>query len=83
MNDEQTSAQAEGEALPESAAQHPIDTPLRRVFAAEAIDLALGALERWYAAHFHAAALAGRAPITAEEKASLIQHVTEALTPKE
>jgi hypothetical protein len=80
MNDEQTSAQAEGEALPESMWQDAekildcADAGLHRV---------LAAIERWYAAHFHAAATSGRAPISAEDKASLTAHVTEALTPKE
>jgi hypothetical protein len=40
----------------------------------------IDAIERWYAAHFHAAALAGRAPLSAAEKASLAEHVTAALS---
>lgn len=80
MNDETAAGQPEGEALPERferAAEHAIE------YADTGLHSVLAAIERWYAAHFHAAALAGRAPITAEDKASLIQHVTEALTPKE
>lgn len=42
------------------------------------------AVEAWYARHFHKAASSGASPITAEDKASLIQHVTSAVqTPKE
>jgi hypothetical protein len=73
MNDEPVSAQAEGEALPESC----------EIKASIHIDAApvIAAIERWYAAHFHAAALAGRAPITADDKAALIQHVADAVAP--
>ena len=43
----------------------------------------IAAIEQWYAQHFHKAAVAGRPPITAEDKAALIQHVTDAVNPKE
>lgn len=74
MNEDTASAQAEGEALPASLPPPLPDSATQR---------AETAVEAWYAAHFHAAAIAGRAPITAEEKASLIAHVTAAITPKE
>lgn len=74
MNDETESAQAEGEALPDS-----LPPPLP----SEVAQRAVAAVERWYADHYHAAAVAGRPPITAEDKASLIAHVSAALTPKE
>jgi len=74
MNEDTASAQAEGEALPAS-----LPPPLPVAPHPRAIE----AVERWYGAHFHAAAVAGRAPITAEDKASLIAHVSAALTPKE
>lgn len=76
MNDDTAAGQPEGDALPECTVQ-TVD------YADAGLHSVLAAIERWYASHFHAAALAGRAPITAEDKASLIQHVTEALTPKE
>lgn len=38
------------------------------------------AIEQWYAAHFHRAAVEGRAPISAADKAALVQAVTEATT---
>lgn len=82
MNDDIKSAQAEGDALPSfsqppkggffSSAEKTIETDVDRVIAA---------VERWYAAHFHRAALAGTAPITADEKAALIQHVADAVAP--
>jgi hypothetical protein len=73
MNDEPVSAQAEGEALPESC---EIDASIR--VDAEPV---IAAIERWYAEHFHAAVLSGRAPITADDKAALIQHVADAVAP--
>lgn len=76
MNDETIAGQPEGEALP-ARAEAAID------YADTGLHSVLAAIERWYAAHFHATAISGRAPITAEEKASLTAHVTEALTPKE
>jgi hypothetical protein len=75
MNTENASAPAEGEALPVSRfkrADQAVQTDVERVIAA---------VERWYAAHFHAAAIAGRAPITADDKAALIQHVADAVAP--
>lgn len=82
MNDETAAGQPEGEAL-HAPDERPIATPIRRIYAEESCDRLRAAIDRWYAAHFHAAAVSGRAPITAEDKASLIQHVTEAITPKE
>lgn len=64
----------EGGALPEHL---PPPLPSERHADAEAL------VERWYADHYHAAAIAGRTPITAEEKAALIALVSAALTPKE
>jgi hypothetical protein len=81
MNDETVSAQAVGEALPVSGVR-PV-SPYAAALASDFEASAVAAIERWYAAHFHAAAISGRTPITAEEKASLIAYVTEALTPKE
>ena len=34
------------------------------------------AIERWYAAHFHRCALAGVAPISADDKSALVASVT-------
>lgn len=45
------------------------------------IEAVIAAIERWYAAHYHKAALAGRAPIPADDKAELIKAVTSALNP--
>jgi hypothetical protein len=73
--DETVSAPAEGEALPVSRfkrAEQAIQTDAERVIAA---------IERWYAAHFHAAAAAGTAPLSADDKAALIQHVADAVAP--
>lgn len=43
----------------------------------------LNAVENWYALHFHKATLAGRQPISADDKAALVQAVTAAINPKE
>jgi hypothetical protein len=75
MIDETKAAPAEGEALPVSRfrrAEKAIESDAERVIAA---------VERWYAAHFHAAALAGTAPLSADDKAALIQHVADAVAP--
>lgn len=42
---------------------------------------ALLAIERWYAAHFHRHAQDGTAPLSADDKAALIQHVADAVAP--
>ena len=44
------------------------------------VEAVIAAVERWYAAHYHKAALAGRAPIPADDKAELVQAVTSAIT---
>ncbi len=43
----------------------------------------LTAIEGWYALHFHKATLNGVAPISAEDKASLIAHVQAAVNPSQ
>ena len=40
---------------------------------------AVAAVEAWYAAHFHKHAAAGTPSITSDDKAALIQHVTDAV----
>ena len=40
------------------------------------------AIEGWYADHFRRAALAGRAPISADEKADLIKAIIAAIQPE-
>lgn len=88
MNDETASAPAEGEALPVPgktiAATLRVDTkPITDAIGELRIDAerVIAAVERWYAAHFHAAAVAGRAPITADDKAALLKHVADAVAP--
>jgi hypothetical protein len=39
----------------------------------------MAAIEAWYAGHFRRAALAGRAPISADEKSELIKAITAAI----
>lgn len=43
----------------------------------------VAAIEAWYAKHYHSAAVAGRAPISVDEKAALVEHVTAAVTHEE
>lgn len=86
MIDETEAAKAEGEASPAIT-----PTPAKAGFFSSAVadvkavegvvERAVAAIERWYAAHFHAAAVEGRAPITADDKAALIQHVADAVAP--
>lgn len=40
----------------------------------------IAAIERWYEGHFHRAAVEGRQPISAADKADLVKAVTEATT---
>lgn len=78
MTDDTVSGQPEGEALPVAKrsrlgeAVNLVTTDAERV---------LAAVERWYAAHFHRCAAAGTAPLSADDKAALIQHVADAVAP--
>ena len=47
----------------------------------DAVDRALAGIERWYAHHFHAAAVAGTQPINSADKAALTAHVAAAIRP--
>ena len=47
----------------------------------EAIKRAVAGIERWYAEHFHRAAVAGRVPLPADQQAALVAHVTAAINP--
>lgn len=47
----------------------------------EAVRRAVAGVERWYAQHFHQAALKGAAPIPADQKAALLAHVAAAINP--
>jgi len=76
---ETEAAKAEGEASPAIT-----PTPAKAGFFSRAesdVERVIAAVEAWYAAHFHAAAVEGRAPITADDKAALIQHVADAVAP--
>lgn len=77
------STEPQAGAKPEGGALSRVERVMRRAeqSAEDAATLAIQAVERWYAKHFHAAAVAGRAPISADDKAALIQHVADALAP--
>ncbi|KZC23543.1 hypothetical protein RHOFW104T7_13150 [Rhodanobacter thiooxydans] len=83
MIEDTTSGKPEGEALPILTPTPPKGGFFSRAeSAAESIEQrAVAAIEAWYAKHFHAAAVAGTAPITADDKAALIQHVADAVAP--
>lgn len=49
--------------------------------AEDTVSRAIHAIERWYERHFHAAALSGRNPLSADDKAALIQSVADAVAP--
>ena len=76
MKDDTVSGKPEGEALPAIFPEPP-----QGGFFSSAAHPALAAIERWYAKHFHAHALAGTAPLSADDKAALIQHVADAVAP--
>ena len=88
MSDDNKAAQAEGGALPVIPQPGPLHSS-RGIFsrAEKAVEAdgqaVLAAIENWYALHFHKATLAGVSPISADDKALLIQHVTAAINPKE
>jgi hypothetical protein len=69
VNKDTASALAEGEALL-TRAEQAVEAALHP---------ALAAIERWYAAHFHRHVRAGTAPLSADDKAALIQHVADAV----
>ena len=73
MIDEEQAAQAEGVALPAESAWH------RAEYKADAVvDRVVAAIERWYEGHFHRAAVNGTAPLSSDDKAALIAHVSAA-----
>ncbi|MGH2506580.1 MAG: hypothetical protein ACRESO_04100 [Gammaproteobacteria bacterium] len=57
------------------------------VVAAKAVkvdaEAVIAAVEAWYAKHFHKAAVSQTAPISSEDKASLIEHVRQVFSPKQ
>jgi hypothetical protein len=79
MIEDTASAPAEGEALLVVPQARDGTSFLDRQ--GDAVKRAVAAIERWYERHFHAAAVAGTAPITADDKAALIQHVADAVAP--
>ena len=89
MHDENEAAQAEGEALPLPDAEPmppPLPSPPPGGFFSpvESLDSRVeAAIERWYAEHFHRAAVDGRAPLTADDKAALISSVRSAVAQPE
>ena len=79
MIEEIKSAPAEGEALPAS-----IPPPLKGGFFSTVegdVKRVIAAIDAWYEKHFHSCAVAGTAPLSADDKAALIQHVAEAVAP--
>jgi hypothetical protein len=83
MNEENEAAQAEDEGLPEASnvaesepvlaeVEHEIQSLEQRVIAA---------IDTWYEAHFHKAAVEGRTPITSDDKDALLKGVTAAVAP--
>ncbi|HKJ94269.1 MAG TPA: hypothetical protein VKA32_01415 [Gammaproteobacteria bacterium] len=74
-----------GDAVPESRGGFVNTAKRDHAKADDAVDHLIAAIERWYADHFHRAAINGTQPITADDKAALIAHVSDAAnsTPKE
>lgn len=70
MTEETEAGQPEGDVLPDAA-----PTPLSLEQRLRA------ALDSWYANHFHAAAIAGRAPISADDKDALTKSVLGVVAP--
>lgn len=75
-------AKAEGEALPESNQPAKAGFFVRAEKAALSLEeRAVAAIEDWYERHFHACAVAGRAPLSADDKAALVKSVADAVAP--
>jgi len=70
MTEDTESGRPEGEALPASI---PAPASLEQRVTA--------AIDAWYVDHFHAAAVAGRAPLSADDKDALVKSVTAAVAP--
>lgn len=82
MKDEDTAAKAEGEALPESTQPAKAGFFVRAEQTALSIEQrAVAAIEDWYERHFHACAVSGRAPLSADDKAALVKGVADAVAP--
>ena len=79
---DEKAAKAEGEALPGSNQPAKAGFFVRAEQAAMSIEQrAVAAIEDWYERHFHACAVSGRAPISADDKAALVKGVAEAVAP--
>lgn len=78
MTDKNASGQPEGQALPASRS-----TRLGAIANTATVDAerVLAAVERWYERHFHRCAVAGVAPVSADDKAELLKHLAEAVAP--
>lgn len=67
--------------LTEAAAKAESEVRAIETDVASALKRAEAAIERWYAEHFHRAAVANVQPITAAEKVALHAAVADALKP--
>lgn len=83
MSADERAAKAEGDMLPENTTK-----PAGAGFFARAEKAVLSIEERisaavdgWYEGHFHACAVAGRTPISADDKAALVKSVVDAVAP--
>jgi len=83
MSTEKASAKADGDVLPENTIK-----PAEPGFLARAEKAAMSIEERvvaaidgWYERHFHACAVAGRAPLSADDKTALVKSAVDAVAP--
>ncbi len=81
MSNDPVSGQPEAQPRPSAFRTVEGDAKAAAIDIEDAVKRALAGVERWYADHFHRAAVTGVAAINSADKASLIAHVTAAINP--
>ena len=81
MNDQPASGQPEAQPRPSVLQTVEADAKAEAIRVDEAVKRAIAGVERWYADHFHRAALSGAAPLPADQKAALSASVAAAINP--
>lgn len=81
MNDETASGQPEAQPRASAFQTVEADAKAAAIDVEEAVKRAVAGIERWYAEHFHRAALSGAAPLPADQKAALTASVAAAINP--
>lgn len=80
MTEDTVSAKAEGQPVPEVPAATDFLHRAEQAFLTVEQRVIAG-IEAWYERHFHKAAVEGRQPLSADDKAALLKSVTDAVAP--